>query len=269
MIDNYLKGVLMFTQKMPPIRYYETFQDEFVESSNQKYQIDADYDWERESKFWQKVAIFFTFGLAKFLGWMYRFLFHVNIENRTILGKYQHQSYYVYGNHTQPQGDAFMPFQIIRRRYFTTIASPANLGISILGKLLPYGGAIPTPVNKEQMKQFIQTMKKRRRKGQPFVIYPEEHVWPYYTKIRPFNVSAFHYPAVQNDLVFCMTTTYQRRRFGKRPKQTIYIDGPFVASDDLSLHERQVSLKNQVEACMNQRSQLSTYDYIQYKRRES
>ena len=261
-----MKGWIMFRGKMPETRYYETFQDDFVESADQGYQIDENYDWSRD-KFWQKGLSVFTFGLAKVLAGFYALVFHVRVENKDLLKPFSNKSYYLYGNHTQPFGDAVGPFRVITGRRFATIVSPANLGIPVLGKLLPYGGVIPTPSSRKQMKQFIGTMQKRTAEKQPVVIYPEEHVWPYYTKIRPFPLTAFHYPAYQQAPVFCMTRTYQKRRFSKRPKQTIYVDGPFLAPASLSPQKRQRLLRDQVAQCMQHRSKLSTYHYIAYERR--
>ncbi len=44
-------------------------------------------------------------------------------------------------------------------------------------------------------------------------IFPEAHVWPYYTGIRPFGEAAFHYPVATGKPVYTMTVTYQRRRW--------------------------------------------------------
>lgn len=255
----------MFTKKMPATRFYDSFADDFVESSDQEYELPRDYQWLRD-KPWQKIASFLTtFALAKVLAAGYRLLYHVRIKNKQVLKAYRKQSYYLYGNHTQPQGDAFMPFHVITGRKFATIVSPANLGIPILGKLLPYAGVIPTPSDKDQMKAFLTTLKIRAQ--EPVLIYPEEHVWPYYTEIRPLSLTAFHYPAARNAAVFCMTTTYQKRHFSKRPKQTIYVDGPFLAPSDLSLRERQRYLQEVVAKQMKARAKQSTYAYISYERR--
>ena len=96
------------------------------------------------------------------------------------------------------------------------------------------------------------------------VIYPEAHVWPYYTGIRPFPASSFRFPVECGAPVFVMTTTYQKRKTGRTPKAKIYVDGPFWPDDSLKKKERQQHLRDQVYACMTERSKNSTYDYIRY-----
>ena len=90
------------------------------------------------------------------------------------------------------------------------------------------------------------------------MIYPEAHVWPYYTKIRPFISASFKYPTKLDAPSFSMTTTYQKRKRGKRPKMVVYIDGPFSGSDSRELCEA-------VKAKMEERSKLSNNEYIEYK----
>ncbi len=48
-------------------------------------------------------------------------------------------------------------------------------------------GALPVPDSISEYKKFSKAYKKRISDGHPVVIYPEAHVWPYYTGIRPFE----------------------------------------------------------------------------------
>ena len=77
------------------------------------------------------------------------------------------------------------------------------------GTIVEMLGAIPVPGNKESMKNFLDAIKKRIENGNSITIYPEAHIWPYYTKIRPFKEVSFKYPVELNVPAFCMTNTYQ------------------------------------------------------------
>ena len=66
------------------------------------------------------------------------------------------------------------------------------------------------------------------------VIYPEAHVWKYYTKIRPYPSTSFKFPVHCNVPAFCMTTTYYKRKLGKKPGIVVYIDGPFMLDNNLT-----------------------------------
>ena len=101
------------------------------------------------------------------------------------------------------------------------------------------------------------------KKGE-VLIYPEAHVWPYYTKIRPFDATSMHFPVQLNAPSFVMTKTYHKRRFGKRPRAVVYIDGPFYPDQTLSRKEAQNKLHDEIQKTLIDRAKLSDYEYCQY-----
>jgi len=112
-------------------------------------------------------------------------------------------------------------------------------------------------------------MEKRILEGHPVVIYPEAHIWPYYTSIRPFKSTSFRYPARFQEPSFCFTTTYQKNGNKKKPKIVIYVDGPFYPNSDLNLKEQQEDLRNRIYECMLERSKNSNFEMIEYKKGET
>ena len=133
--------------------------------------------------------------------------------------------------------------------------------------MLPMAGAIPVPDNLHDMAKFNQTVATRLKQGKAIVTYPEGHLWPYYTKIRPFAPAAFHLPVKYQAPVYAATTTYQKSRFHKKPKITIYIDGPFTVDSNLSKKQAQEKLREDVQKAMEARSKLSNYEYIIYRKK--
>ena len=126
-------------------------------------------------------------------------------------------------------------------------------------------GAIPVPGNKEAMKNFLEVISLKIKKGSGLTIYPEAHIWPYYTKIRPFKDVSFAYPIRLEAPTFCMTNTYQS--YGKKNdkiKIVTYIDGPFYANKELSIKEQKQDLRNKVYNQMVERSKNSNVEYIKY-----
>ena len=116
------------------------------------------------------------------------------------------------------------------------------------------------------MKLFIKAVDKRVAEGNGIVIYPEAHVWPYYTRIREFPDTSFHFPVENRVPSFAMTVTYQKRKVEKRPKTTIYVDGPFWPADACPKREQRRRLADEIRTVMEQRSLESTYEYIVYQR---
>ncbi|MGN1349673.1 MAG: lysophospholipid acyltransferase family protein [Anaerovoracaceae bacterium] len=172
---------------------------------------------------------------------------------------------FLYGNHTLPQGDVFIPVKCRPHHRIYTVVSAANLGIPVLGRLLPMLGAIPVPDSLHQMAAFRDAVCERVAEGGCVVIYPEAHVWPYYTGIRPFERGAFSYPAETGASCYCSTVTYQKHRWRRRPAVTVWLDGPFYPDMSLKKKQRQRQLEEEIHACMCRRSKESSYEYIRYE----
>lgn len=193
---------------------------------------------------------------------------HVRVQNEQVLDPYRGQGYFLYGNHTQPMGDAFLPMLLAKGVPAKTIANVANLQVPIIGPYIQAGGALVVPPDLHGMPAFLQTVTACIQAGEPVTIYPEAHVWPYDTQIRPFTRAAFHYPVTLQVPSFAMTSTYQARRLGTKPKITVYLDGPFWPDSTLSTRQAQQQLADTVHGQMVKRAaQFSTYAYIDYRKR--
>ena len=179
--------------------------------------------------------------------------------------------YVLYGNHTNSYHDAFSPALVANRRIFTII-NPVALDIPGIGKHLPYIGAMPLGSSPVTKKRFHEAVDKRLRQGNCLVIYPEAHLWPYYTGVRKFPAGdrSFTYPARNLLPAFTMTTTYQKshRKGRERPRITVYVDGPFYPDPGKSEAENRAKLAKAVYDSLKQNSKHSTYEYIKYIRKD-
>jgi len=244
--------------------YYDSTEEDFVTSKNQKYQLKDNYKWIHNNVFYIIFSYLLYYPFALF-GFIYtKLILRVKIKNRKVLKGYK--GYYYYSNHTQEIGDIFNPVLVNfpRRPYF--ICSPANLGIPILGKLLPMLGALPIPSSIHAMIKFNEAVK-TRSKNHPLIIYPEAHLWPWATEIREFKGSSFKYPVENNLPIFIATTTYQKSKIFKKPKITIYLDGPYFKDGKLSRKENISKLHDIAYDVMIKRSKNSNYSYIEYKKK--
>ena len=250
--------------KEPEIRYYQDESDDFFETTR-SFGLPKDYRWVRKD--WLSVATsWLVYSVALAISYLYcRFFLHVRIKGKEKLPKGR-RGYFVYGNHTQPVGDVFIPAHGCFPRRIYTVVSTANYALPIIGKLLPYLGALPIGEDLSSLKKLKEAIALRIDEGHPIVIYPEAHVWEYYTGIREFPATSFHFPVANDAETYCMTATYQKRRFSRRPSITVFLDGPFVAQGK-SAKEKAASLRDQVHACMTERSRLSEVSYIRYIKR--
>ena len=245
--------------------YYKTYEDDFVKSKNQYYEVEKGYIWNHTNLFYcfaewlsYRIAVAFDFFYCKFC-------LRIKVENQGVLKDYKNSGFFLYGNHTQPVGDAFIPTYVCRGKKVYVLVSPANLGIPFLGKILPLLGALPISKTRDGLEQLKKTVEIKARKRKCIVIYPEAHVWKYYTKIRPFSSNSFRFPIENNLPSFCITTTYQKAKKNKKPKITVYVDGPFWGKKDGTEREKRQALRDEVYECMVNRSKNSTYEYIHYE----
>lgn len=250
------------------IRHYASFHEDFVQTRDQDCRVPPDYRWVRRDLPYRLLSGL-IYGIAIAFATVYcRLFLHIRFENAKAVKEGRKTGAFLYCNHTQPLGDVFTPAIPCLPGRIYTVVSPANLAIPVIGRILPYLGALPIPDSIKGMKEFTAAIEYRVNQGKYVTIYPEAHVWEYYTGIRPFPPASFKYPVKLQKPVYCMTSTYQQRRPGKRPRCTVYVDGPFYPDASLSPKEQTAQLHEQVYDCMVQRSKASNCQYIQYVKRE-
>lgn len=245
--------------------YYKSYTDDFIESKDQQFKLPENYSWITNNLL-NKILSFLLYKVATIFCLVYcKCVLRVNVENKDILKKYKKSGYFLFGNHTQTIGDAFIPTYVCNGRRVYVVVSSANLGIPLLGKILPMLGALPIPDSIHGMSKLKKAIQYRAKNGNVVVVYPEGHLWPYYTGIRPFSPDSFRFPIESDVPVFSMTTTYQKSKFRLRPKITIYIDGPFLPNKSLTGKMQRQDLRDRVYDSMINRSKNSTYEYIHYE----
>lgn len=247
--------------------YYNSFQDDIIKSKNQDYILKDSFKWIHKNAVYRAFS-YALYWLVILVSFIYSRLFlHIKINNKKILKN--EKGYFLYSNHTQVLGDVLNPFLICFRHRPFIICSTSNLGIPVIGKILPMAGAIPIPNKIHKIPAFKDAIKHRISKGNPVVIYPEAHLWPYATFIREFPNSSFHFPAENGKKVFVATTVYTKNKLSEKPKITIFIDGPFVTDKDLGKRENAKILHNKVYETMVKRASLSDYEYVKYEKKIS
>ena len=190
----------------------------------------------------------------------------VRIKNRKVLRK-AHGKYFLFGNHTQMPDDAYIPNLIGFPYKSFIIVNPDAVSFKGFEWFVKMSGSLPVPSKITGLKNFMNAIERRVNHHHPIVIFPEAHIWPYYTKIRPYKSTAFRYPIKFDKPAFCFTTTYQKRRFSNKPKITVYVDGPFYYDKELKGKAQEVDLRDRVYNCMVERSKNSTFEYYKYYKR--
>lgn len=248
--------------KTERVRYYKSESDDFYESSG--YKLKSGYRWVKSGIFSRIAsAAVYAFALFFSLYWC-RLRLRVRIVGKEKL-KREKRGFFLYGNHTQPIGDVFTPALCCFPKRIYTVVGAENLGLPVIGKLLPALGALPLAGTISGMREFERAVMLRIEQKHPVVIYPEAHVWEYYTGIRRFSDDSFRLPAKIKAPVYSFTVTYQKRgKSGKkRPRATVYIEGPFIPAGE-NVREDAAALCASVYGAMKANAVKSDCEYVKY-----
>ena len=250
--------------------FYSKPDEEVVNFKNKPITIDKNYKYSNSNFIYKLISeLSFRLIATPFAYISFKVIKNVKFYNTNILKNFKQGGYFIYGNHTNQFADGFCPSLITFPKKTNIIVNSANLTIPIIGTFLKMWGAIPLPNTIEASKNFINHIKSKLNKNQPILIYPEAHLWPYYTQIRDFPTSSFLYPIKFNKPCFTFTTTYKKKKYGKKPKIEIYIDGPFYPNINLPTKLAQVELKTQIFNKLNERAKQSNCEFIKYIKKES
>lgn len=252
------------------IFYSDELNDEFSSAKIVPRVIDEGYRY-RHGMLWNLCSLFIQNVVSMPIKWGYAKLkFRIRFVGREKLKSCSKTGYFMYANHTQVFADTFIPSLANYPKRNFLIVNPENISVKPFGWLVEMLGAVPVPGNKGAMKNFLACIDEKIQKKYSITIYPEAHIWPYYTKIRPFKSVSFKYPVDLGKPVFCVTNTYQKRgKNGDKVQIVSYIDGPFYADDSLeSIKEKKEDLRNRVYECMVERSKNSNIEVIEYRKIE-
>ena len=251
------------------IYYTDELNDEFSLAEITPKYIGGDYVYGHTSLFKRFTHFFWYRIMAMPIAFFYtKLALYHRIVGAEVLRPYRKTGYFLYGNHTHDIGDAFMPNMIEKRKDKYMIVHPNNVSMPYLGRITPSLGAIPLPDDLAAHRHFNEIIERRIREGHAIVIYPEAHIWPFYTGIRPFPDTSFAYPIKLGVPAFCFTNTYQRRGKSKRPRVVTYIDGPFFEDTSLPPRARRKDLRDRIHATMVRRAENSNMTVIRYVKKE-
>ena len=164
-------------------------------------------------------------------------------------------------------GDAYTPNILTKKRNYMIVSEEAT-SIKGIGLLVNALGAIPVPYDFSNIKLFMDAIETRIKEKKSITIYPEAHLWPYYTHIRPFRDTSFTYPVSLKAPVYCFVNTYKKRRNPNKCKIITRIRGPFYADESLPSKEAISKLRNEVYEAMCELSEYSDVELIKYTKKE-
>ena len=254
--------------KKNTVFYYDSEKEDFLSQKKDLPRIDENYKYKKG--FFGRIWEFFLHRIvAPPIAFPYiKLCVREKYYGKEKLKPYKKLGYFIYLNHTQPVADAVSPNVMIFPKKLYIIVNKENLALKGIGQATKYLGAIPLPDNLKAAKNFSEAISIALKKGSAIAVYPEAHVWPFYTGIRDFGQESLE-PAVKNLApVFTATRVYKSRGNGKKPRHEIYIDGPFFPDAEISKKEAREKLKCEILSAMKERAALSDVEWIKYIKNE-
>lgn len=263
----------MRTKAKPKVVYYtDPLNDDFAGTKIKTQKVDPKYRYIHKNICWRFFA-YTTCALVKPIVYIIETaLLGVKIKNKKALRKVK-GGCFLYGNHTSFI-DAYTPYVLSGLKTNRILVNPDALSIKGIKTLVEMFGAMPVPDDLATMRNFVNAIEYYNKKGHNITIYPEAHIWPYYTGVRPFKDSSFYYPAKMNAPVVAFFTAYTQptgifKKF-KKANITVYVSDPFYPDLTKPVKEAQKELRDQVYQFMSEMSEkYSTKQVIEYVRKAS
>ena len=196
-----------------------------------------------------------------------KWIFGIKVKGKKNLRMIRRKGCFFYTNHTQIVDAMLIQLYVSgpRRTYIVADQDATSIpGIRYLVQLL---GCIPVPETPKQHADFVECLKYRVRQHRGISIFPEAHIWPYCTHIRPFGDGSFVYPAELGCPVVPVCTTYRRHRLFKKraPKMTVHVGRPIYPDKDLSVPQRKKMLRDRVyDFMVDMACEDENFEYIRY-----
>ena len=257
-------------KKDKPVFYYDDeLNNDFAGTNISQKEVDEKFRFIHTNPLWKACSFVLYYIIAWPLVWFYeRVLLGVRFVNRKAVKKCD-DHYFMYGNHTG-FFDAFTPNLISLPKRNRIIVGPDTVSIPCICNIVQMMGAIPLPTKLSAMRRFYEAVE-HYHKSSNITIFPEAHIWPYYTGVRPFTAASFAYPVQMQAPVVAFFVAYTKPTglfvFLKKADITVYVSDPIYPAAGLARHEMQKDLRDKVYSFMLEKSKLSDYEVIRYVKR--
>lgn len=249
------------------VYYSDPVNDEFSGITRPEIKIGKDFPFIRNGFLFRFFKFFVYSVFVRPFAFLYcKIKFKMKLVGAEKLRK-EKNGYFLFGNHTQVPGDGFIPNVVTYPKETHVVVNSDNLALKGTRALMQMLGALPVPTELSGFSGFQSALAEHIKKRRAVVIYPEAHIWPYASVIRPFSAASFSYPVKLGAPSYCFTVTYQKSKRGK-PVITVYVDGPFFGNGEKP-KEKQQNLRDRIFEAMAERAAgKGNYAFVKYLPRE-
>lgn len=251
------------------IYYKDEQHDEFSGFDREAYKIPDKFRYVHKSIFWRAAAFIVYRLIMTPIAFLYcKIKFHLKIVNRKVMKPFRREGVFLFRNHTLVSGDAYIPSLVTFPQASYVVVNAENMSTPGTRSFLMMSGALPIPSSPVAFRKMLDAVEKRILQKNCVTVYPEAHIWPYYTKIRRFPASNVSMAVKFGAPVFVATTTFQKYKNKKTPAVTVYVDGPIYPDMTLTRREASEKLCDGIYETMCRRAENSTYEVIHYEKAE-
>lgn len=254
------------------VYYSDPLHDDFAGTNIKTCSLPADFCYLHRSILWRVVSFLVYYVVAvPLVRLMAILILGLKFQNRKVLRSLRKTGFFLYGNHTQLL-DVYIPVLAAFPKRNYIVADPDAVSIPGIKTLVMMLGALPLPSGVPGFRNFLGAIEARVKAGACVSIYPEAHIWPFYTGIRPFPDVSFRYPVTSGVPAVAMVTTYRKRKglfaLCRRPGVTVTFSEPFYPDPALPKREAQALLHKQVYDFMCEVSKSTEQvEYIRYEQK--
>ena len=260
--------------RKPKVVYYDDpLNDDFAGTSIKKKPFPKHFKYLHKHNFLFSALSFFLYYFVAFpfLWLVGKIGYGVKVKGKRNTRALFRRGVFYYGNHTQiADGWLTQCFLANPKRTYVMADSDA-ISIPFVRTLVMMLGCLPIP-DMEHKDAFEEAVRCRYAQKRAIAVYPERHIWPYSTNIRPFPDDSFIYPATLGAPVIAFCTTYRKPLLfpnHRKPKMTIHLSRPIYPDMKKSIPERKKQLRDAVyEFMLDYSAEEENEEYIAYLPRE-
>lgn len=260
----------MSRKEKKTVYYTDEANDDFAGTNIQARPVDDTFQFLHTSLPWRICSSLLYYGVAVPVVWLYmRGILGVRFVNASAVKRCNGYCF-LYGNHTDFI-DAFTPNLLSLPRRNHILVGADTVSIPGLRTIVQMFGALPLPTGTKGLRKFLEALDTYRKKAN-ITVYPEAHIWRFYTGVRNFSDASFAYPVQYGMPAVAFFTAYSKPKrswaFWRKATITVYVSDPMYPKTGVSEPEARKDLRDQVYAFMKEHSARSDYEQIRYVKKE-
>lgn len=240
--------------------YSDELNEDFATTSLKRVEVPDNYKYIRSNKINNFFSWILFYLIAKPILSLYSLFIGVKVTNRKNLKLVKNTGCFIYANHTSYIDAFIIQARLIRGKRTNILGYSDTTTIPIVKHIARACGYLPIPSSIKGTKSLMDAISYYVNKNQDILIYPEAHIWPKYTKIRPFLKTSFHYPSKLKKPILPIVTVYRKSKISKKAKMNLVVGTPIYPKDELNDAENKSYLRDE---CYKQMCEISS-SYNQY-----